>query len=218
MPERKKLIEGYQRFYQHYFVENPELYNKLFQGQEPKILVIACCDSRVHPEQIMDADPGDMFVIRNVANVVPVNEVDGKSHGTSSAMEFAVKHLQVKHVIIMGHSQCGGIKALMEGDHRNEDYGFIDPWMKQVEDAREKVLSERGRADFAIQCRHCELESIKISMKNLMTFPWIEERCKEGKLSVHGWYFDIKTGALLALEDNTFKPVNALKIPSESNQ
>ncbi len=213
MPERKQLIEGYQRFYQRYFVESPELYNKLFQGQEPKLLVIACCDSRVHPEQIMDLPPGEIFVIRNVANLVPVDEVDGKPHSTNTAIEFAVKHLKVKHVIIMGHSQCGGIKALMEGEHLNEDYGYIDPWMSLATTARDKVLEKHADKDFPIQCRHCEMESIKISMNNIMTFPWIKDLIDDEKLFVHGWYFDLKTGGLLGMEDDTFKPVTTLRIP-----
>ena len=121
MQEVEKLIGGYQRFYKKYFDEQPELYEGLFkEGQFPKFLVISCCDSRVHPAQVMDTAPGDIFVIRNVANLVPVNEVDDSSHGTSAAIEFAVKHLAVKHIIVLGHSQCGGIKSLMEGDHLGE--------------------------------------------------------------------------------------------------
>ena len=142
MEEIKKLINGYQRFHKQYFVEQPELYDSLFKkGQSPKFLVISCCDSRVHPAQVMDAAPGDMFVIRNVANLVPVYEADGKPDDTGAALEFAVKHLGVRHIIVLGHSQCGGIKSLMEGEHRDNDHGFIDPWMKTAQAARESVLN-----------------------------------------------------------------------------
>jgi carbonic anhydrase len=211
MQEIKKLISGYERFHQHYFIENPDVYNQLFEGQSPKFLIISCCDSRVHPAQIMDTEPGDIFVVRNVANLVPVNEDDGKSHGTSAAMEFAIKHLKVRHVIIMGHSQCGGIKALMEGEH-GDDHGFIDPWMKNAQAAREKVLNEHGDKEFDEQCSHCEKTAIGVSLENIMTFPWVKQRVEEGSLFVHGWYFDIGTGSLLGKEGDAFKPVNELSI------
>ena len=218
MPERKKLIEGYERFYTKYFVDNPELYQDLSEGQSPKLLVIACCDSRVHPDRILDTDPGDIFVIRNVANLVPLNEEDGKSHGTSAAMEFAIKHLGVKHVIVIGHSQCGGIKSLMEGEHADSNYGFIDPWMKIASSAREKVLKEHSDKDFAEQCAYCEKEAISISLNNLMTFPWIKERHDSGELQIHGWYFDIATGQLLSKEAGEFKLVTELDIPAEETR
>lgn len=212
MNEVKKLIDGYQRFHQKFFIEQPELYNNLFEeGQSPKFLVISCCDSRVHPAQVMDTQPGDIFVIRNVANLVPTNEVDGKSHGTSAAMEFAIKHLEVKHIVIMGHSQCGGIKSLMEGDHLDNDYGFIDPWMKIAKPAREKVLEEYSDKPFSEQCTICEKASIEISLGNLLTFPWIKERIDENKLFIHGWYFDIDSGILLGKQGDQFIPVSELK-------
>ncbi len=211
MQEVKKLIDGYHRFYEKYFVEQPEVYDSLFeQGQSPKFLVISCCDSRVHPAQVMDTVPGDIFVVRNVANLVPVNEPDDKSHGTSAAMEFAVKHLEVKHIIVFGHSQCGGIKSLMEGDHLGHKYAFIDPWMEIAKSARNKVIEEHGDKEFDEQCTLCEKASIEISLKNLMTFPWIKDRYDAGKLYIHGWYFDIDKGSLLAKEGDQFVPVKNL--------
>ena len=145
----------------------------------------------------MDTKPGDIFVIRNVANLVPVNKPDGKSHGTSAAMEFAVKHLKIRHIIVLGHSQCGGIRALMEGDHPGDGYGFVDPWMGIAKNAREKVLKEHKDKSFDEQCSYCEKASIEISLNNLLTFPWIKEKRDSDKLTLHGWYFDIKTGSLL---------------------
>ena len=211
MQEVKKLIDGYQRFYKKYFQEQPEIYSSLFeQGQSPKFLVISCCDSRVHPTQVMDTMPGDIFVIRNVANLVPVNKVDGKSHGTSAAMEFAIKHLDVKHIIVFGHSQCGGIKSLMEGDHLDHEYGFIDPWMKIAKSAREAVVNGYADEDFDAQCIRCEKASIQMSLNNLKTFPWIKERYDAGKLFIHGWYFDIESGSLFGNQGDQFVPVKDL--------
>ncbi len=213
MQEIKKLINGYQRFYKKYFQEQPEIYSSLFQqGQSPKFLVISCCDSRVHPAQVMDTVPGDIFVIRNVANLVPVNEPDDKSHGTSAAMEFAVKHLKVKHIIIFGHSECGGIKSLMEGDHIGHDYAFIDPWMEIAKSARDKIIQEHGDKDFSEQCALCEKASIEVSMKNLMTFPWIKERFDAGELFLHAWHFDIDSGSLSGKQGDRFVPVNEIEI------
>ena len=211
MQEVKKLIDGYQRFYKKYFQEQPEIYNSLFeQGQSPKFFFFFCCDSRVHPTQVMDTMPGDIFVIRNVANLVPVNKVDGKSHGTSAAMEFAIKHLDVKHIIVFGHSQCGGIKSLMEGDHLDHEYGFIDPWMKIAKSAREAVVNGYADEDFDAQCIRCEKASIQMSLNNLKTFPWIKERYDAGKLFIHGWYFDIESGSLFGNQGDQFVPVKDL--------
>jgi len=193
----QELLDGFQRFRKKYFEEQPELYRQLVtEGQFPKTIIIACCDSRVHPVQILDTRPGDIFVVRNVANLVPPCVDDGKTHGTSAALEFAVKHLQVEHVVILGHGHCGGIKSLMEGSHYSKDYRFIDPWMQIATPAREKVLKEFPEADFSEQCRRCESESIKISMENLLSFPWIKKRVDVGELSVHGLYFDIESGEL----------------------
>ena len=211
MREVKKLIDGYQRFHKKYFQEQPEIYNSLFeQGQSPKFLVISCCDSRVHPTQVMDTMPGDIFVIRNVANLVPVNEVDGKPHGTSAAIEFAIKHLDVKHIIVFGHSQCGGIRSLMEGDHLDHEYGFIDPWMEIAESAKEAVVNDYADEDFDAQCTMCEKASIQVSLKNLKTFPWVKERYDAGNLFIHGWYFDIESGNLFCNKGEQFVPVKDL--------
>jgi len=209
----KVLIDGYKRFYKKSFEKKQEFYGNLSkEGQSPKFLVISCCDSRVHPAQIMDTNPGDIFVIRNVANLVPVNEPDGKSHGTSAAMEFAVKHLNVKHIIVLGHSQCGGIKTLMEGEHFSNEYSFVDPWMGIAKNARLSVLEKHKGKSFEEQCTYCEKASIEISLNNLMTFPWIKEKCDSGELNIHGWYFNIKTGALLGHRGEEFIPVGELML------
>jgi len=197
MEELKKLKEGFKQFRKRYYEDEPELYKQLtYRGQSPKILVIACCDSRVHPAQVMNTDPGDIFVVRNVANIVPPCEDYGKSHGTSAALEYAVKHLGVTRIIVFGHSFCGGIKSLMEGENLEQDFGFIDPWMSVVESAREKILKTLSAESFEDQCRACEREVISISLQNLMTFPWVKDRVEKENLSLHGWYFDIEEGNL----------------------
>jgi len=211
MEKVKALVDGYKRFYKKSFEKKQEFYGNLSkEGQSPKFLIISCCDSRVHPAQIMDTNPGDIFVIRNVANLVPVNEPDGKSHGTSAAMEFAVKHLNVKHIIVLGHSQCGGIKTLMEGEHFSSEYSFVDPWMGIAKNARLSVLEKHKDKTFEEQCSYCEKISIEISLNNLTTFPWIKEKCESGELNIHGWYFNIKTGALLGHRGKEFIPVGEL--------
>jgi len=212
MKEVKKLVEGHERFLAQDFEEQKNLYIKLSkEGQSPKFLVISCCDSRVDPAQIMDTAPGEIFVIRNIANLVPMCSSDEKLNCTSAAMEFAVKHLKVKHIIILGHSQCGGIRALMEGNHPGDDYSFIDPWVEVFRGSKEKILEEHRGKSFNEQCSYCERACIEASLNNLMTFPWIKEKCNSGELSVHGWYFEIETGRLLGRQNGEFIPVNKLK-------
>ena len=199
--ELERLKSGFRSFRKQYFEEQPELYNHLVtQGQSPAAMVIACADSRVHPAQVLNTEPGDIFVVRNVANMVPPCEDDGKSHGTSAAIEFAVMHLGVQHIIIMGHRYCGGIMSLMEGKHESNKYRFIDPWMHTLVPAREKVLTDIPDAEFGEQCYACEKEAIGISIENLKTFPWIRDRVEAGKLGLHGWYFDIERGELLEMD------------------
>ena len=197
MSELDKLKAGFRQFRKYYFEDNPELYRQLTaKGQSPKALLIACCDSRVHPAHVMNTDPGDIFVVRNVANLAPACVDDGKTHGTSAAIEFAVDQLHVPHVIVMGHSQCGGIRALMEGDHVGRTHQFIDPWMAIMAPARDQVRREHTGASLDEQCALCERAAIGISLANLMTFPFVVRAVKDGKLQLHGWYFDIEQGEL----------------------
>lgn len=197
MSQLKTLIAGFRRFRQRYFMEQPELYQKLVErGQSPKAMVIGCCDSRAHPAHITDTPPGEIFVARNVANLVPPYVDDGKTHGTSAALEFAVKHLKVPHVVVMGHSQCGGIRALMEGRHRGQTHTFIDPWMAVMAPAREMVAEKHADTSLDEQCRLCERAAIGISLDNLLTFPFVKKAVEEGELKLHGWYFDIEQGEL----------------------
>lgn len=210
MSELQTFIEGFRRFRQHHFIEQPELYKQLVKkGQSPKALVIACSDSRVDPALITDATAGDIFVVRNVANVVPPFVDDGKTHGTSAAIEFSVKHLQVPHIIVMGHSKCGGIQALIEGGHQGHSHSFIDPWMSVMAPARDLVEEQSATASVEEKCRLCEREAVGISLDNLMGFPFVKQLVDTGKLQLNGWYFDFEQGELFERqEDGNYKPLS----------
>lgn len=204
------LIEGFKRFRAAYFEEHRKLFEALAsRGQNPKVLLIGCCDSRVDPAIIFDAQPGEMFVVRNVANLVPRYEPDQGHHGTSAAVEFAVRGLDVEHIVILGHARCGGVRALIEGQADNTD--FIGGWMSTARSARDRALALTLSAGQPIDTarRLCEQETVAISLGNLMTFPWIRERVEQGQLMLHGWYFDLESGELFRLDPmtNTFQPV-----------
>lgn len=168
-------------------------------------MVVACCDSRVDPAILTDCNPGDLFMVRNVANLVPPCESAGAYHGTSAALEFAVRDLGVEHIIVFGHTQCGGIRALMRkaGDGGDAVDGFIHSWMAIVDQARRKIVTEMPRASVEEQATACEQEAIVISLDNLQTFPWIRERVEHGALRLHGWYFDLRAGQLLRYNPGT---------------
>lgn len=195
-----RLIEGFARFREKHFSQNDALFRELVeQGQTPKILVVACCDARVDPALVLDCAPGDLFVIRNVANLVPPAENQGHYHGTSAALEFGVRKLNVAHIIVLGHAHCGGIHALLEGDVRKGDT-FISEWMGIANAAREEASREFADSGSAVLHRACEQRAILVSLANLMTFHWIRERVEGGTLALHGWYFDIEHGELLGYD------------------
>lgn len=188
------LIDGHQAFYQKYFIEQPEVYKKLVSnGQNPKTLVIACSDSRVDPSIVLQTEPGDIFVIRNVANIVPPYEDEKKGyHSTSAAIEYAVVHLGVENIVVLGHSDCGGIKTLV--DDAQNDHTFIDNWLYIAEEAKTIALS--FGQDVHKTCEICEKEAIKGSLKNLQDFPFIKEK----NVELHGWYFNLETGLIEIIE------------------
>lgn len=202
MSSPKQLIEGFRRFRKLHYITNDSLFRKLVQGQEPKVLVVACCDSRVDPSLVLDCAPGDLFVVRNVANLVPPAENRGHYQGTCSALEFGVRNLGIKHIIVLGHAQCGGIRALME-DGVAKDASFLTEWMRIASGAREKVEREHAGDSYEVRRRACEQQSILGSLNNLMTFPWIREAVEQGELTLHGWYFDIEHGDLLGYNPAT---------------
>ena len=200
MNTTQQLIQGFQRFREKHFAEDAARFQQLVQfGQTPKALVVACCDSRVDPVLVLDCAPGDLFVIRNVANLVPPAENQGSFHGTSAALEFGVRNLGVQHIIVLGHAQCGGIHALLEGSVDNKD-SFIAEWMRIAEAARARVERDHANADSKVRHRACEQQAVLVSLDNLRTFSWIRERVEQGKLALHGWYFDIEQGELLGYD------------------
>jgi carbonic anhydrase len=192
MPAIDLLVSGFKVFKARYYEHRPELYENLrTQGQTPEVMVVACSDSRVDPAILLGSEPGELFVIRNVANLIPPYQPDGKLHGTSAALEFGIRDLKVKHLLVLGHSGCGGIQALRRcgaGDPLSERE-FIGPWVSLGMRACEIVPSDPDGSK-------TEQAAIEISLENIATFPWVAEGIKAGTLSVHGWWFDLQKGAL----------------------
>jgi carbonic anhydrase len=204
MTSPQHLIEGFRRFREQHFTHDDALYRQLVEhGQTPKILVVACCDARVDPAIVLDCAPGDLFVIRNVANLVPPSENLAGHHGTSAALEYGVRNLGVQHIIVLGHAHCGGIRTLVETGGRDNPDSFIDDWMHLVEDARAGVEQDMPGAPLEARTQACEQRALLISLRNLMTFPWVRERVESGSLFLHGWYFDISRGLLLRYNINS---------------
>jgi carbonic anhydrase len=203
-----KLIQGYQKFNQHYFQGSTPLYEELVEnGQSPKILMIACCDSRVDPSIVTNSKPGELFVVRNVANLVPPcdHHPHAHQHSTSSALEFGVRFLKVEHIIVFGHSLCGGIQALManDSDERKVPSDFISAWMDIAEPARIQVKQQYSHLSATEQAQRCEELGIQISLENLLSFPWIADKVANNSLQLHGWHFDLASGLIRALDPTT---------------
>jgi len=198
MTSPDRLIEGFRRFREQHFTEDDALYRQLVtDGQAPRIMVVACCDARVDPAIVLDCAPGDLFVIRNVANLVPPAESRNSGrHGTSAALEFGVRNLGVEHIIVLGHAHCGGIRSLFSGSGVESD-SYINSWMRMAEEVHAGVLHDLPGASPQQQMTACEQRAILVSLGNLMTFPWVRERIENGALALHGWYFDIEHGQLL---------------------
>ncbi len=207
----ENLTDRFRRFKHRHFAPNADHYEELATyGQSPEIMVISCCDSRVDPETIFSAMPGELFIVRNVANLVPPFEVSGSYHGVSTAIEFAVLNLRIKHLIVMGHSGCGGIRAALDqGAAIQTEAQFISRWMSMLDEARLAVLAAHPDGTHAERQSALEKEGVKHAIKNLRTFPFVTETEEKGRLSLHGTYFDIKTGTLSVLNHSrgTFYPV-----------
>lgn len=199
MPEFRKLLEGYGRFRAHHYHDERKRWAALAEGQEPPVMIIACCDSRVDPATIFDTQPGQAFVLRNVANLVPPFEAGGGHHGASAAIEFGVEHLGVRHIVVMGHGACGGIRAALEHpDLSVQSDSFIDKWISILKPARDRVLDDDRIADkqYAL-----ELETIRLSLTNLRTFPFVGHKETAGELKLHGCHFAIAEGQLFVLDE-----------------
>ena len=203
------LTDRFRRFKFRHFAPNHDQYEKLAAaGQTPDVMIVSCCDSRVDPETIFSAMPGELFVVRNVANLVPPFETQGKYHGVSAALEFAALNLRVKHIVVMGHSGCGGVRASLDHETlRQTEAAFVTNWMSMLDGARERVLAANPGGDPAVLRRALEREGIKTSLENLRTFPCIQALEAKGRIKLHGTYFDIAEGSLSVLDPATAEMV-----------
>jgi carbonic anhydrase len=199
MPEFAALVEGYQRFRSGAYQAQKDRYDTLAEGQSPPVMVISCCDSRVDPATVFDTVPGQVFALRNVANLVPPFEGTPGLHGASAAIEFGVLGLQVRHIVVLGHARCGGIRAALTGAHLEGGSGFVDAWMTIIGEARSRVLLDRPADPQGV----LEREAIKVSLTNLRSFPYIASREADGRLKLHGALFGIESGEMLVLDDAT---------------
>jgi carbonic anhydrase len=209
MTDFNALLAGYRRFRHHRWSRERDRWHRLAEGQTPKVMVIACSDSRVDPATIFDTSPGAMFVVRNVANLVPPFEPGGGRHGVSAALEFAVTQLEVPEIVVLGHAQCGGVDAALSRRFEHAlpgAGGFIAHWIDLLDEARDRIIAEHGDGS---EGRHAlELETVRLSLENLRSFPWISEREAAGTLTLHGAYFAIADGRLHLLDEaqGTFEP------------
>lgn len=191
-----KMMAGFKKFKEGKFTQNPEIYEPLKQGQAPEVMIIACADSRVCPTMLHDLNAGEAFIVRSVANLVPAFDpsMENVHHGTSAAVLYAVTVLGVKKVVVMGHSSCGGIKALMTMDKFDDN--FVGSWVKIGLPAKETTLAQMGDKPLEEQCSFCEQEAVNVSLKNLLTFDFVEERVQKGELELYGMHYDFHDGKL----------------------
>lgn len=206
----KHLLDGYRAFTTQRLPTEQSRYQELSErGQSPSVMVVGCCDSRVSPEVIFDAGPGELFVVRNVANLVPVYQPDGGAHGVSAALEYAVNVLRVPHVVVLGHAQCGGIRAFIDKIDPLSEGDFIGRWMAMFIKPGEVVEQRQHEAmqDFVARI---EKAAIFRSLENLMTFPFVRSRVENGEMQLHGAYFGVAEGSLFVL-DKTTKEFKSLR-------
>jgi carbonic anhydrase len=206
------LIEGYRHFLGQSLPKEQERFQELAAaGQSPEVMIIGCCDSRVAPEVIFNARPGEVFVVRNVANLVPPFSPDGELHGTSAALEFAVQALKVKHIVVMGHARCGGIRAFADDAQQPLSPGdFIGKWIKLLGPAAERTGGRGMHETLALYVERLALASVEASIENLRTFPCVRILESKGRLKLHGAYFDVATGVLMVSDPVTRQFVPAV--------
>lgn len=216
MHDIERFIGGFKKFQQRYFDHEPSLYTRLRGGQQPRTLLIGCCDSRVDPALLLGCDPGDIFTVRNVANLVPPYGGGAAHQGVLAGIQFAVEQLQVGRIIVLGHSQCGGIRVLVEQNVSTDDEaGVIGRWLGIAASARTQVMQQMPQAGVHEQRRACELASILVSLKNLESFACVRQRLDQTAITLHGWYFDMDAGTLLAYSQraDAFLPLVCPFIP-----
>jgi carbonic anhydrase len=204
------LLAGYRRFRENRYDSERARWRELAEGQSPRAIIIACCDSRADPATIFDSAPGEIFVVRNVANLVPPFEGGGGRHGVSAALEFGVTQLGIGEVVVMGHERCGGIQAALTGQFRDApagEGGFVANWMSQIDESASQIASEHGTDEKA--ARILEELGIRKSIANLRTFPFVAEREAAGAISLLGCHFSISEGQLYILDEaeDCFRPV-----------
>src|SRR3954467_15233242 len=197
------LLEGYKAFATQRLPTEQTRYRELsVKGQFPEVMVIGCCDSRVSPEVIFDVGPGELFVVRNIANLVPVYQPDANAHGVSAALEYAVSVLRVPHIVVLGHAQCGGIRAFIDKIEPLTPGDFIGRWMSMFIKPGE-VVEQREHESMAEFVTRIEKAAVFRSLENLMTFPFVRTRVESGELQLHGAYFGVAEGSLFVLDRET---------------
>lgn len=206
MPLLKRFSAGFQRFQKAWYCPEHNLYDDLQAGQTPYAMIVACSDSRVDPALLLDCRPGELFVVRNVANLVPPYEPDSHYHGVSAALEYAVRHLCIEHIMIMGHAQCGGFTNLLQTDRHGNDE-FLNVWMSLARQAKAEVDQLRPDALPEERQKECEMWGVRCSLANLRSYPWVKEAIDAGRLQTHGLYFDMTSGELLHLVNEHFVPL-----------
>lgn len=208
MADFSDLVRGYHRFRDRDYTRQHARWMELAEGQSPRVMVIACADSRTDPALVFDAAPGEIFVVRNIAALVPPFEQGGGRHGVSAAIEFAVNQLEVPEIVIMGHGSCGGVNAALTQSFAgcaNGEGGFLGHWVDLLDQARDRIVAEHGTGPEAT--RELELETVRVSITNLRTFPRVAEREAAGELTLRGAYFAIRDGVLWVMgEDGAFAP------------
>ncbi|MDA9408931.1 MULTISPECIES: carbonic anhydrase [unclassified Bradyrhizobium] len=196
----KHLLEGYQAFATQRLPAEQSRYRELsVKGQSPEVMVIGCCDSRVSPEVIFDVGPGELFVVRNIANLVPTYQPDENAHGVSAALEYAVTVLKVKHIVVLGHAQCGGIRAFVDKIEPLTPGDFIGKWMQMFIKPGE-VVEQRDHETMAQFVERIEKAAVFRSLENLMTFPFVRRAVESGQMQLHGAYFGVAEGTLFVLD------------------
>jgi carbonic anhydrase len=214
----QRLLDGYRTFTTQRLPTEQSRYRELSErGQSPEVMVIGCCDSRVSPEVIFDAGPGELFVVRNIANLVPVYQPDSGAHGVSAALEYAVSVLRVKHIVVLGHAQCGGIRAFVDKIEPLSPGDFIGKWMAMFIKPGE-IVGQRAHETMQDFVTRIEKAAVFRSLENLTTFPFVRSRVDTGELLLHGAYFGVAEGSLFVLDKTTkeFRKANELPVANSA--